>query len=952
MLNDAQTVGSMKNNTTIRCMYILMLFLFADLQFMQAQSGRIEGFVYDTASEKPIKNAIVVVLDSDLQVLTDGNGRYFLRNVQPGQQALQVSMPGYSDFRVEVMIEGSEVLRYDFPLSFEFAEGDREQQVNMDKQWAGVYGSQSHSLTIGHSLTSSEMIRTGDYNVAGGVARMPGVHVGRFGEINLRGAGRERYGVQINGLPVAASNVNGRNTDLGLFSTDLVSSATITGITAPDMDASGLGGVVQLHTWQPAGVRDIAIYAGGMALSDYNILNGLGRVAALSYSERFTEQFAMSAQLSHQMEVNGFESLGLDFGVADFGSGFVDVVERISPALHSEKRNRTSGKLQFGYQPALNSHYFLLGIFGADNFETEAHFNNSIANGDWIDQTTTGIVGQRGVFQYNPRLSKSNTNYSLVQAGGEHHINSLLVKYTLGWSNTYRELNNFDFLFGRDRLNYSVDLSDRSRPEMIITNIPLMSDGSVDQRTMNFDAVNRIRNEQLENRYSARLDITAPLAFFRFKLGSSVQYSQSERKFEDATLSTLRRYSQIRFQKIPRSTVDVLDRYYYPDLADTRLAARYVDTSRPDMRLSEDDMFRRSLPGNYEMDEAVFAGYIMTNATLGALKMAAGVRSEITKGDYTGRNVLFNQFGFYDSSSDTSAATDYTDIFPYAAISFRLTDRTNLKAAYSKSIERPDHDILAPFELILPADTLRFKGNPNLKPILSDNAELMIEHFFKNLGQISFGMFYNQYTNFIYYQEQRVQAADFPFQVMLPDETLSVNERSYVNSDQSVEIYGAIINWNQRLDFLPGPLRNLGILANYTYTYSDTHDKRDMDDVYLRHVSPHVMNAALSYNRNRFLGQITWHWSAPSLTERASQRQWAPEISRTEQVYIDRYEDGWSDLSVQVGYRISDNFRFWANINNLLAREHNMYSDSDKAYLFNVSRMSGVMVSAGIRFTY
>jgi len=916
-----------------------------------AQDGRIEGFVYDSHTEKPIQYAKVVIPGSEFRTLTDGNGRYVLYGLPNGRHTLSIAMVGYETSETKIELPGAEVVRQDIQLVFARVEGDQVNVINNKKQWAGVYAGLSGSVLPGQSLTATEMLQTGDYNLGRALARMPGVQVSRFGELNLRGAGRGRYGVQIDGMPVAATDITGRRTDLGLISTDLIQYTQIVGGPTPDMDASGIGGVFRLNTWQPVGTRDIQVSAGGMAMSDYNILSGLGRVASINYSERFTDQFSMSAAVSHQQEVNGYESLGIWYGAAEFGDGFVDVIERVSPGLHGETRTRSSGRFQFAYQPDMYTNYFLTGMFVADAYDTERHANTSRANGDWIDQTTTGNIGLRGLFQYNPSLIESRVQYNVVQAGGEHLVNKSVIRYSLGWSGSNLETNNFDFLFGRDRLNYSVDMSDRFRPVMTITNVPLMSDGSVDQRTMLFNRVDRTRNQQFDNRYSSRVELEAPVGILQFKLGSSLLYTLSERRFEDATLSSLRQYHQFRFQKMPRSNVDVFDRYYFPDLADTRLAGKYVDVSRPDMRLNEDNMLRRSLPYNYEMDEVIIAGFVMSRARFGALDLSGGIRAEMTRAEYTGRKVLFNQFSFFDSSTDSTTSIDYLDLFPYAAVAFALTDRSNVKLAYSRSVDRPAHEMLAPFELIFPVDTLRSMGNSDLKPMFSDNIDVVVEHVFDNVGAVSLGMYYKRLTNFVYMRQQKVPADGFPF-LQPPANGLMVNEQTHVNSEKTVDLYGAIISWYQHMEFLPGPFGDLRIHANYSWSYSDTRDNRQPGDSYLRHLSPHVVNASLQYARNRYMAQIVWHWSAPSLFGRSTELQLAPEISNSDMTYVDRYEDGWSDLSAHVGFRISENFRFWANVYNLLPTEHRLYGDSPESYIYDVTRMSGIKVSTGIRFNW
>ena len=933
----------------LSCVIIISL---CTTDLTSAQTGSIEGLLHDASTGKPLASARVSIHGLTIKTTTDRNGWFLLVKVPYGEQVLVAEMPGYDAGEINLSL-GSPVMQAGH-ISLNFADdiADRQTLVYQRRNRSQVIANQLVSPVVGSALASSEMQQNGDYNVERAMARMPGVQVGRFGELNILGAGRNRYGIVMDGLPLAATDYSGRSMDLGIIPSDLISHVQLISARTPDMDATGIGGVIQLNSWQPVGNREIDANMGGMALSEYSILNGLGRVANVKYAEKFSEKFSMAAQLSHQLEVSGFESLGIGYGVADFGAGFVDVIDRLSPGLSGVNRSRYAGRLQFSYHPDTRTRYFITGMSGADNNDYERHRSISDTKGDWINQTTTGSIGQRGMYVYNPNLNRAGVTYNVVQAGGERMFNNTLLKISLGWSNSNRDINAYDFMYARDRLNYSADMDNRLRPGLTITNIPLMGDGSVDQRAMNFDRVDRLRNQQFENRYSARAGVDVPFGPLKVKLGTSLLYTQSERRYEEATLSTLRRYNLIRFQKIPRSSFNVYDRYYFPDLIDTRLAARYVDTSRPDMRLSEDDMFRRSLIRNYETDEFILGGYFMAIATIGSLDVAGGVRGELTRADYTGRSVQFNQFRFFDSTVNTTTSVDYLNLLPYGRITYSPAYHTNIRLAISKSLERQGHEVLAPFILIIPADTLRFKGNPDLKPVVADNVDLGIDHFISGNGIVSLGLFYKRMTNFVKFTEQVVNEMEFPFLQPVAEGGLNVNERSYENTDTNIELMGVTVSWQQHLGFMPGLFRNLSFNTNYTWSYSDKKDKRNPGDIYLQHHSPHVVNAALMYSQNRIAAQVAWHWSAPSLYMKATELQWAPDINRNNPVYLDQYEDGWMDLSVYFGFRISDSFRFWANAQNLLTNDRALYGDSPDAYVFDSIRRNGLKVSAGIRFTY
>lgn len=936
------------HSLTIAITLFICLHFFAAIAV--AQNGLVTGTVLDIDSGKPV--AFVQVQSAGKLALTDINGRFFLERIPYGQHTLTAELQGYSEFETTVEVASPEIVLDYILLQFILAPGDQIHLVNQQKKYAQLYSGRLQSLTIGHGTVSEDAIRSGDLNLARALYRMPGVQVGRMGEINLRGAGRNRFGLQMDGLPLAPTSFNGRMIDPAILPVTLIGQIETVYTPTPDMDQTGLGGVIRLQSWQPAGNREIQVNAGGIALSDYSLLAGLGQVFSLSYSERFNPAFSMSAHVVHQTETDGFESLGITYGARDFGTGYVDVIERVSPGINSEIRSRLAGRLQFNYQPDACNRYYISGIYGNEKQERQRHRNIYNANNDWIDQVTTGSAGLRGTFSYNPLLVRQGTSYAIYQAGSEHRLQHMLLTFNAGMSSSVREFNQFDFLFSRDRLNYEVNMDSRLRPEMEITNIRLLDDGTVDQRSMVFNNVNRYRNDQFETRYSARFDLQTQLGLFGLKTGASALLSNAERRYEEGTLSTLRTYHQIRFQKVPRSNFDVFDTYYFPDIIDAGLAARYVDTSRPDMRLTEDDLLRRSLTSNYDVREHIYAGYLMTSLALGKADITGGFRVELTDAEYTGRKVLFNQFRFFDSSRDTSKTVDYVDFFPFANLSFAISPATRVQATISRSIQRQGHDILAPYELVLSADTLRIKGNPDLKPLIAENLDFMVEHNLSSIGIISAGVFYKRLSNLPIATEKRANETTFPFLNPNLPVGISVREQSFSNSDDYIGLMGFTVNWSQNLQFLPGFLHRTHIAANYSWTHTDTNGERSAENMYLHHVSPHVVNAALMYSQGRMTGQVSWHHTAPSLFRRSTQTQWAPSINPAEMVYVDQYEDGWSDVSLHLSLRISDRFRLWANVQNLFSGDRQLYGDNRDTYAFDTVRNNSFKVLTGIQFTY
>lgn len=121
----------------------------------------------------------------------------------------------------------------------------------------------------------------------------------------------------------------------------------------------------------------------------------------------------------------------------------------------------------------------------------------------------------------------------------------------------------------------------------------------------------------------------------------------------------------------------------------------------------------RSNQFNY--NEKIYAAYSKYNIGLGNWKFQAGLRVEKTdsEGNLTAE----------DASQNQSVARKYTDFFPSAGITYQAGASNSLVLSYSRRIQRPDYQVLNPFEYQL--DELSFsRGNPFLQPQYTDNFKL------------------------------------------------------------------------------------------------------------------------------------------------------------------------------------------------------------------------------------
>jgi TonB-dependent receptor len=242
---------------------------------------------------------------------------------------------------------------------------------------------------------------------------------------------------------------------------------------------------------------------------------------------------------------------------------------------------------------------------------------------------------------------------------------------------------------------------------------------------------------------------------------------------------------------------------------------------------------------DFDLDERVIGGYVMTELNLSeAFMIMPGVRYEYTDAEANGYN--------WDSEAETLTPTtsdnSYGNIFPHLHMRYRLSEQTNLRAAYSSAIARPGYFSLVPYR-IRDDEDLEI-GNPDLDPTTSNNLDLLVEHYDSRIGVLSAGVFYKSISDPIF---------------TFVDENSFGGDTEQPRNGESGNILGFELSAQQQLNFLPGALGGLGIYANYTFTDSEG-TLPDGRTANLAGQADHAFNMALSYERGGFSGQLGFNF--------------------------------------------------------------------------------------------
>ena len=119
----------------------------------------------------------------------------------------------------------------------------------------------------------------------------------------------------------------------------------------------------------------------------------------------------------------------------------------------------------------------------------------------------------------------------------------------------------------------------------------------------------------------------------------------------------------------------------------------------------------------FEYDETVYAGYISYARPINQKwSFTAGLRTELTDAE----GVLMP---FETGVSDSTITQNYLSWFPNAGLTWQVNQKNVLSLSYGRRINRPDYNVLNPFDN-KSSELSSERGNPTLLPEIVNNIEL------------------------------------------------------------------------------------------------------------------------------------------------------------------------------------------------------------------------------------
>jgi outer membrane receptor protein involved in Fe transport len=746
-------------------------------------SGRITGRIFSDEDGRGLPDASVMLFkmtsaqDSvGIQItgtLSRAPGGEYELPVKPGRYRLQVKdiahKPGRSDIievgygqvvTVDVKLRSAPVMVLPTVQVHGKAIRNTEEAVLAQEQRAEV---------VVDAVSAEQIKRTADSNVAEALKRVSGLSLVDDKYVFVRGMGERYSSTQINGATVGSPEPNKRVVPLDLIPANLLDNAWIVKTYSPELPAEFGGGGVNINTRDFPGHKtwSVAVTCGvdpgttggvfqtydGGALDFLGLDDGTRDLPEFFQSVAGTKKVTPYSPVTHE----GFKPDTLTRLGQDFSKVWVPTTRRTAPRLNFE------GGYGNEFTVLDNPLGLLFGGVSKTSFDTRESINNTYRPGD-----------QEG-------LLEPNTEYSVSTSTAKRMLSLLgSASYRRGESTTFHLRSLYNHI-GEDEVrvyegkNYSTTAYMHNTRLRWTERLLWTSNLGIEHRVsplwnsriqwrVDYSKAKLDEPDRREYNYELREDSTGgywelsargPSRGFTRMFGN---LDENERGFHADWMIPLSTDTKVPSALTLGFGYTLKDREVaYRRLAFKRPNGRPIDFTLPPESLMTNENIGYN-PGqdfvlteltqpedSYAASLKVTAAHVVVDVPVWRrLRASGGVRLE----DWRQEVITKNRFASNPAEAIVGLALlEKADWMPAVNLTYQFRPSVNVRAAFSRTISRPDMRELSSFTMPDYDSGFEYRGSPDLKRASILNYDLRVEAYPGSGEKLSASVFYKDLTD-------------------------------------------------------------------------------------------------------------------------------------------------------------------------------------------------------------
>jgi outer membrane receptor protein involved in Fe transport len=717
-----------------------------------SRSGKITGVIRNEKNEL-MPGVTIKVIPSDKIITSTVNGDYVL-SLPPGNYTLQFSFVGYQSRRItDAVVKEDDVT----DLSVVLTAASKQMQAVVVTSGArkestrSLLMAQKNSAGMTNGISAEQIRVTGDNNTGQVLKRVSGITVQGDRFVTIRGVSDRYNNVLINGASLPSTEPNRRNFSFDIVPSSLVDNIIVNKTATPDLPGEFTGGMVQINTtdvpfknflnigigmgfntestgrdfyshkrdkkaalgiideerkWFGDGrVFDQQQYVKYHGSHDTAAMRNIGkqipnRWQTYRYQYRPMQNYQLSGGLSKKVSENS-------------SIGAVAAFTYRNEMLYEEGEARSLQNYDYNIK-RYRYNTTIGGLFNAA-FKTKGHkiavknlYNNRYSN-QYDDRygyqiSNSGFENRTGETTLANRMIQSRVE-------GEHSIFD--AKMRVDWFGDYitmkREQPDGRYMVGRDadsgRHTYLYNFGERN-----------LFWGGLYSATLN----------ETRKNYGGNISLPFTIAQAKQTFKAGYAYSKREADYDATGLRIIS--TNVDFEKNHRGLP------YYSIATQENVANGnliYVPTY----------IRSESTGDRYDGEQVLQAGYAMLDLKiLKQLRLVGGMRYENNK--VTMSTETYNTDGFPVFSDSVYFEKDW---LPSVNLIYSITDKLNLRAAFSKTLARPDFVERSPYVYFDFVEQLQVTGQKALQVTRIKNYDFRVEYYPSGNEILSASIFYKNF---------------------------------------------------------------------------------------------------------------------------------------------------------------------------------------------------------------
>jgi outer membrane receptor protein involved in Fe transport len=846
------------------CITVNAIFLLSVCTSSQAQGlkpGRLTGIIRDE-SNQPVAGASVTIENQGKGTSTSVSGDYVLV-LAPGTYTVLISAINFSSQRLSDVIIKSEE-QTDLSVTLRGSRKDTLSGITVTSNArrataAGLLLTQKNSVSMTDGISTEQMVRTPDANAAQALRRVSGVTIQGDKFITIRGVSDRYNNVLINGASLPSTEPNRRNFSFDAVPSSLIDNIIVNKTATPDLPGEFTGGVVQINT-KDVPVKNFIEMAIGTGINSESFDR--------NYNSFKRDKNAILGKIDENRKwYGGGRVLDPEKYLKDFLNNDTNALRNVAGQIPNRWQ-----KYRYSYVPARN--YQLSGGLAK-------RFANSNALGVIVAITYSNEQvyeeGEGRSLQVFEGLASRNKLTTSI--GGLLNTAYKTKKHKIAWKNLYnlRYSHQFD---KRDVLNINIGVPQERLSDVIIA-------GKMWQTRLEAEHLLTKKNIKLDwstdyIKYSREQPDSRFLVGIQQPPNKLFSYNFTERNFSwggiySSVLNETRNNAAVNlaipfiikggdkqlikigyafsnresdFEAASFRIRDGLNNY-----GSSHEGLPFYEITSPEnftngnLTYSPAYISAASTGDEYNGTQKLHAAYVMADVKfLKKLRLTGGMRNENNRMEVS--TIFFEQQFNPVGVNRVIATKTYVekDWLPSVNLIYSISNKINVRGAFSKTVARPDFVERSPFLYYDFPEQLEVSGEQALQITRIKNYDLRFE-FYPSGGEIlSASVFHKYFDN----------PVERFFIIGNPSNTVE-----YRNLYSAVAT-GFEVDLRKNLQFLsPGSsiLKNIVLSSNFTYlsgkiSYAITRNPGSaIDDTFyvasqqrpIQGLSPYIINLGLSY---------------------------------------------------------------------------------------------------------